>query len=131
MNIYENIIILNASLTDEDLESATGKVKDLIVKSGGELLKSDIWGRRKLAYEIKKHKKGFYVLFVFRAPSPLIRKLEDYYKVFDPVIKFMVIRFDNKQAARFLETLSQAEPAAKNEEVATAPAAPAEQKREG
>lgn len=96
MNIYENIVILNASLSDEEIETATGKIRDLIANAGGVLLKTDVWGRKKLAYEIKKHKKGFYLLFLFQAPSSLIKKLEDYYKVYDPVVKFMVIRLDKK-----------------------------------
>ena len=96
MNIYENIVILNASLSDEEIETATGKIRDLITNSGGTILKTDVWGRRKLAYEIKKQKKGFYILLLFQAPSPVIRKLEDYYKVYDPVVKFMVIRLDKK-----------------------------------
>lgn len=96
MNIYENIVILNASLSDEEIETATGKIRDLIANAGGVLLKTDVWGRKKLAYEIKKHNKGFYLLFLFQAPSSLIKKLEDYYKVYDPVVKFMVIRLDKK-----------------------------------
>lgn len=115
MNIYENIVILNASLSDEDLETATGKIKDLIAKSGGEMLKIDVWGRKKLADEIKKHKKGFYILFVFRADPSLIKKIEDYYKVFDPVIKYMMIRLEKKQAAHVINVLSQAEAMAQAE----------------
>lgn len=96
MNIYENIIILNASLTDEEIEAAATKIKALITNSGGEILKTDNWGRKKLAYEIKKHKKGFYLLLIFKAAPAVIKKLEDYYKVLDPVIKFMVIKLDKK-----------------------------------
>lgn len=96
MNIYENIIILNASLTDEEIEAAAVKIKALIINSGGEILKTDSWGRKKLAYEIKKHKKGFYLLLIFKTAPSIIKKLEDYYKVFDPVIKFMVIKLDKK-----------------------------------
>ena len=67
MNIYENIVILNASLSDEEIETASGKIKDLIANSGGEILKTDVWGRRKLAYEIKKQKKAFiFSLFLSR-----------------------------------------------------------------
>ncbi len=125
MNIYENIVILNASLTDEETEASTKKIKDLILNSGGEILKADVWGRRKLANEVKKQKKGFYVFFIFRSPSSLIRKLEDYYKVFDPVIKYMVIKLEKKQSAHVIESLSQAEAAAK-----AAASGAAEQKRE-
>lgn len=128
MNIYENIIIFNASLTDEETEASTKKIKDLITNSGGEILKADVWGRRKLANELKKQKKGFYVLLVFRSASALIRKLEDYYKVFDPVIKYMVIKLEKKQSAHVLESLSQAEAEAAAKAAATAAAA--EQKKE-
>jgi small subunit ribosomal protein S6 len=124
MNIYENIIILNASLSDEETEASIKKVKDLITNSGGEILKADMWGRRKLANEVKKQKKGFYLFLVFRAASSLIRKLEDYYKVFDPVIKYMVIKLEKKQSAHVLASLSQAEAKA------AAAATVAEQKRE-
>ena len=121
MNIYENIVILNASLTDEETEAAAGKIKDLIMNAGGELLKVDAWGRRKLANEVKKQKKGFYLLLVFRSAPSLIKKLEDYYKVYDPVIKYMVIKLEKKQSAHVLASLAQAEAAAK---------AAAEQKKE-
>jgi small subunit ribosomal protein S6 len=129
MNIYENIIILNASLTDEDTEASVKKIKDLITNSGGEILKADMWGRRKLANEVKKQKKGFYVFLLFRSPSPVIRKLEDYYKVFDPVIKHMVVKLEKKQSARALESLSQQAEAAAAAKSAAA-AAGTEQKKE-
>ena len=106
MNIYENIVILNASLSDEEIETASGKIKDLITNSGGEILNTDVWGRRKLAYEIKKQKKGFYLLLVFKSPSAAIKKLEDYYKVFDPVVKYMVIKLEKKQAEAALKSSS-------------------------
>lgn len=120
MNIYENIVILNASLGDEEIETASGKIKDLITNSGGEILNTEVWGRRKLAYEIKKQKKGFYLLLVFKSPSAAIKKLEDYYKVFDPVVKYMVIKLEKKQAAAALKSspveVTAAAPAAKTEQ---------------
>lgn len=104
MNIYENIVILNASLGDEEIETASGKIKDLITNSGGEILNTEVWGRRKLAYEIKKQKKGFYLLLVFKSPSTAIKKLENYYKVFDPVVKYMVIKLEKRQAEAVLKS---------------------------
>ncbi len=128
MNIYENIVILNASPSDEEIEASLKKIKDLITNAGGEILKADVWGRRKLANEIKKQKKGFYVFLAFRAAPSLIRKLEDYYKVFDPVIKYLVIRLEKKQSAHLLASLSQAE-AARSEKNA-AQVSVTEQRRE-
>ncbi|MHB8880362.1 MAG: 30S ribosomal protein S6 [Thermodesulfovibrionales bacterium] len=111
MNIYENIVILNASLSDEEITTAINRIKDLIVNAGGEVLKADLWGRRKLTYEIKKQTKGFYVLFMYKTPAATIKKLEELYKVFDPVIKFMVIKLGPKQVKQF-EAAQAAEAAA-------------------
>src|SRR5574340_492126 len=109
MNIYENVLILNASLPDEEINSSVSKIKDIIVNAGGEILLSEMWGRRKLAYDIKKQNKGFYALLIFKTPAATIRKLEEYYKVFDPVIKYMVIKLDQKQV-KHLEKPQTAEP---------------------
>ena len=97
MNIYENVVILNASLPDEEINGSVSKIKDIIINAGGEVLVAEMWGRRKLSYEIKKQNKGFYALMIFKAPSPTVKKLEEFYKVFDPVIKYMVIKLDPKQ----------------------------------
>lgn len=97
MNVYENIVILNASLNDEEMESAISKIKELIVNNGGEVLKIDVWGKRKLAYEINKHKKGLYVLLFYKTSPSTIKKLEDFYKVFDAIVKYMIIKLSRKQ----------------------------------
>jgi small subunit ribosomal protein S6 len=97
MNTYENIVILNAALPDEEINTTISKIKDIIVNAGGEVLKVDQWGRKKLAYEIGKQAKGFYVLLIYKTPPETIKKLEELYKVFDPVIKFMVIKLGPKQ----------------------------------
>lgn len=98
MNVYENIVILNAAINDEEMETALSKIKDLITSNGGEVLKIDVWGRRKLAYEINKHKKGLYVLLFFKTSPSTIKKLEDFYKVFDVIVKYMIIKLSHKQA---------------------------------
>ena len=123
MNIYENVVILNASLPDEEINASVAKIKDLINNSGGEILKTDLWGRKKLAYEIKKQQKGYYVLFIFKTPAPTIRKLEELYKVFDPVIKYMVIKLGPKQ----VKVLEAAQAATQAAAQAAAQAAEAEQ----
>ncbi len=108
MNIYENMVILNAAISDEEADAAVNKIRDLVSGQGGEVLKVEVWGRRKLSYEIKKQKKGLYVLLFYKAPAATIKKLEDFYKVFDTVMKYMVIKLEAKQA----QSLEKAEPAA-------------------
>jgi len=123
MNIYENVVILNASLPDEEINAAVAKIKDLVTNSGGETLKADLWGRKKLAYEIKKQQKGFYVFFVLKTPAATIRKLEDLYKVFDSVIKYMVIKLGPKQIKALEVAQAAAEAAAQIAAQAAAQAA--------
>jgi small subunit ribosomal protein S6 len=111
MNIYENIVILDSTLSDEESEGALTKIKELITGSGGEVLKVDMWGRRKLAYEIKKHKKGLYVLLLYKTPPATIKKLEDFYRVFDSVIKYMIIKLESKQVRDLAKLEAVSEPA--------------------
>ncbi|MBE0425290.1 MAG: 30S ribosomal protein S6 [Nitrospirae bacterium] len=111
MNVYENIVILNAELNDEEAEAAITKIKELIVSQGGEVLKVDVWGRRKLAYEIDKHKKGLYVLLFYKTPPATIKKLEEFYKVFDAIIKFMIIKLSAKQTRALNKAEVVSEPA--------------------
>ena len=113
MNIYENVVILNASLPDEEINGSVSKIKDIIINAGGEILVAELWGRRKLSYDIKKQNKGFYALLIFKTPPATVKKLEEFYKVFDPVIKYMVIKLDPKQVKHLEKTqAAEAEQAA-------------------
>lgn len=127
MNVYETITILDASLGDDTVEASIKRIKDLIVADGGEVLKVDPWGRRKLSYAINKHSRGYYVLFLFKAPSATIKKLEGLFKVFDPVIKFIVVKLEKKQRDHALKAIADAAAAAAAAAAtpAPAPAAPA------
>lgn len=116
MNIYENIVILDAALADEEAEAAITKIKELIVDQGGEVLKVDIWGRKKLAYEIKKQKKGLYVLLFYKTPSAAIKKIEELYKVFDAVLKYIIIKLNAKQARDLEKIEAVSEPAEQKSE---------------
>ncbi|GBE31304.1 30S ribosomal protein S6 [bacterium BMS3Bbin05] len=103
MYYYENIAILDPSLGEEELSDATEKIISLITGNGGEIVKNENWGKKDLAYEIHKRTKGFYLFIVFMAPAEVIKKLEDYYKVFDPVFKFMVIKMSKKEIAALIK----------------------------
>ncbi len=111
MNIYENIVIFDSSLSDEEAESAVTKIKGIVTGSSGEVLKVDMWGRRKLAYEIKKQKKGIYVLLLYKTPPETIKKLEEFFRVFDVVIKYMIIKLDSKQIRDLEKFEAVSEPA--------------------
>ena len=76
MEIYENIVILSYNTSEDEVESVCTKVTDIVVSSGGSISKIDIWGRRRLAYEINKQRIGIYILFLFKTPPSAAAKLE-------------------------------------------------------
>jgi small subunit ribosomal protein S6 len=107
MNFYETLIILDPNLDDKSTENAIERIKELVIRGGGEVLKSENWGRRKLAYELKKRKDGIYVLLVFKSPPDAIVELERFYRFFDPVIKFLIIKLNKKQINSALSSPSE------------------------
>ncbi|MBF0567401.1 MAG: 30S ribosomal protein S6 [Nitrospirae bacterium] len=109
MNYYENIVILDAALEDTGIDAAEKRITDLIEKMQGEVLKHERWGRRKLSYEINKHEKGYYLFFVFKSPPTAIKPLEELYKVFDPVFKFMIIKLRKKEVIALQSSLQAME----------------------
>lgn len=99
MNIYENFVIFSASLSDDEIKAGIEKISAHIRNAGGEILKVDIWGKRRLAYELQKQRVGIYVLFLFRAPNSTVRKLEENYKLMDLIMKFIIIRLGKDQVS--------------------------------
>ncbi|MBI5665712.1 MAG: 30S ribosomal protein S6 [Nitrospirae bacterium] len=97
MNYYEDMVIIDSNLDDTAVEETIQKIKDVIIKQGGEVIKAEVWGRRKLAYELNKHQKGNYVLLVFKAPASTIAELENQSRVLDSIIKFMVVKLIKKK----------------------------------
>ncbi len=95
MNKYESIIIINQNVEEEGIKALISKFTDLINTEGKV---SDVveMGKRKLAYEIRKNKEAFYVLFNFEAKPELIAELERNYRITDEIIKFIVVRKDEE-----------------------------------
>jgi small subunit ribosomal protein S6 len=94
--VYESVIILNATLEDLQIDAEVEKIKDFIQKNTGEIRAVEKWGRRRLAYAIKKKNNGFYVLYEFKAPGDLIAKLERQYHLNENIIRFLTIELDKK-----------------------------------
>lgn len=93
MNNYESVIILSANAPEEATIAFGEKMKDMISKNG-ELTKVDEWGKKTLAYEIKKQKEGYYILFTFVAKPDFISEFERILRLDEIVLKHMVIKLD-------------------------------------
>ena len=97
MRKYETIFILDPDLEEEQALSVIEKVKGIITQTNGEILKVEDWGKRKLAYEVKKKPKGHFILIHFQGSPALLSELERNFRVMDAVIKFQSVRLDEKQ----------------------------------
>ena len=95
MNKYEALFIVNPSVEDAGIKELIQKFSDLI-NSNGKVESVEEIGKKKLAYPVKKNPEGFYVLINFEANGVLIAELERVFRITDEVIKFIVIRKDEK-----------------------------------
>lgn len=91
MKDYEAMVILDANLDDEKIEAAVTKVEDLIKKNGGTVEKIDRWGKKKLAYPIKKQSMGYYGLFYFNGPEESIKEMDRVMRISDDIMRHMFI----------------------------------------
>ena len=91
MNKYESVIIINPNLEGEAIKALVEKFSNLI-NNNGKVNSVEEVGKKKLAYEIKKNKEGYYVIIKFEAKPELITELERVYRIADEVIKFIVVK---------------------------------------
>ena len=99
MRHYETIFIASPQLTDEQVDELVKQYEGIIAEQGGELLKTDKWGRKKLAYEVEKFSEGFYTLFELNAGPTLIAELERRFRNNDFVIKYLSVRLNEQEKA--------------------------------
>ena len=93
---YETMFIVKPTLTEEETQAQIALVKSNIEKVGGEVVVCDDMGTRQLAYEIEKHKRGYYYVVYFTAPSEGIKELERNYRVNESIIRFIFIKSESK-----------------------------------
>ena len=106
MNFYETVVILTPSLSEEEAKAVIDKITDLIKNANGEVFKAEVWGKRRLAYEMSKQKMGNYVFLLYKASSETIKKLEEHFKVLETILKFMVVKLGKKQIAALPKEIS-------------------------
>ena len=92
MRKYETIFILHPSLDEEAVKANIEKFKGVIVNGGGTIDNVDFWGKRKLAYEIKKVTEGFYTLVNFSAEPELPKELDRIFRITDGVIRHLIVK---------------------------------------
>ena len=94
--VYEELLIVRPDATDEEIDPLVEQLTNTIAGAGGKVDKTEKWGIRKLAYRVKKHNEGNYVLVHFNAEPEAVKEVERRLRVSDLVLKFITVRIDEK-----------------------------------
>ena len=92
MENYEGIFIIKPEVKDEDVKNVFKVISDSVTKHGGTIKKEEPWGRRQLAYPVKKAKEGHYYKLDFSVATETIAKLEEAYRLNDNILRTMITR---------------------------------------
>ncbi len=89
---YETVFILPADYTPQKVDEFLEKLKAVITKGGGEIVQIDKWGRRRLAYPIKRNREGFYVFVLFKAPGAVPAEVNRFFLVNEDVVRNIICK---------------------------------------
>jgi len=91
---YEVAFIAAPTLAPEELDAFIAQMQTVVESKNGKVVKVDNWGKKSLAYKIKKFRDGYYVILTLEADGAIIAELERRFRVADHVIRFLSIRID-------------------------------------
>ena len=91
---YELVYILSPDATEQEITDLHTQVESIIARYQGEFIKTENWGRRRMAFRIGKHREGTYVLEVFKGTGELTKEIDRRLKVIDRVIRHLCVRVD-------------------------------------
>jgi len=99
---YESVLILKPDIDEPRADGALEKIGEFIKSNGGACLKIEKWGKKRLAYRIRKNRFGIYLNIYHTLDSAKVAALESKYRLFDLIIKFMVLRLTDGELERAL-----------------------------
>ena len=114
MNNYESVFIVTPVLSDTQVKEVADKFQGVITGNGGQIVNSEAWGLRKLAYPIQKKTTGFYFLLEFTGEGSIVNTLETQFRRDERVIRFLTFKQD-KYAVEYSEK-RRANPSNRSEE---------------
>ena len=94
MRNYETVFILNPVLSEDQMKDTVGRFEKLLKDGGAEMVNTELWGLKKMAYPIQHKSTGFYNLFEYKADPELIKTLETEFRREEAVLRFMTITLD-------------------------------------
>ena len=124
LRLYEEMFIVKPDSTDELVDPIIEMLTQLIAKDGGNVLSSEKWGTRKLAYQVGRFREGYYILLKFEATGVTIKEIERRLRVNDLVIKYLTVRLDEEMKWADKRKKRREKRAARKPQVSLMPAAP-------
>jgi small subunit ribosomal protein S6 len=106
---YEIIFIADPNLSEPDVETLTTTVKGFVEKEGGKIEKSENWGKKRLAYEVRRHREGYYILLTVLGSAALVKEVERRIRVTDGIIRHISVRVDEELAKAETRKAARAE----------------------
>ena len=97
---YENLVILNAALTDEESAALLTQLGDTVKGLGAEIMKVENWGKRRLAYDIAKQREGTYAVFELSAEPSMIKEFERQLKLNENVLRYLSTQIPVRKKVR-------------------------------
>ena len=92
---YELVVLVHPDL-EADLDTALNKVRALVTDNGGEIIKEDNWGKKKLAYSIRREEFAVYVYFEVKLPAEALLKISNVLNITDEVLRYLLVKADEK-----------------------------------
>jgi len=96
LRTYEALYIVKPDVADDDVQTIANEVESLATENGGATVRSEVWGKRRLAYDVKGYSEGVYILLRFTAEAEAMPRLERYFRLSETVIRHLVVLFDEK-----------------------------------
>jgi small subunit ribosomal protein S6 len=91
---YETIYILRPNTPNEGVAEVNSRIKNVIESMGGKVIKVDNWGKRRLAYEVAKERKGIYLYWQYLAQPGVVEECERNLRMLDNVIRYLTTKVD-------------------------------------
>jgi len=92
MKPYETVFIVRPDVEEEDLNAIVERVENVIKSNGGTTSEPQVWGKRRLAYEVKTYRDGIYVLISFEGPPEIVGKLREHFRFNEDIIRNIITR---------------------------------------
>ncbi|RJQ70711.1 MAG: 30S ribosomal protein S6 [Desulfobacteraceae bacterium] len=131
MRRYETIFIIDPDLPESDRTSFLSRIKEIIPQQEGVFIQEDLWGIKKLAYEVRKKPRGYYARIDYCGMGKVVDELERFCRIDDRVMKYLTVQLSSEADVEKIQAEIAAAQASKTETTAanaeTAAASPSSQ----